>query len=202
MTPTRIVIVDDHAVVRRGVRALLEDQPGWEVVGEASAGLAALEMVSGLQPDVVVLDLSIPELHGLEVARRIRATSPQIEVLVLTMHESAELANQVRATGAKGFVLKSDADQDLVAAVEAVRRGEMFFSATAGGDAAAAHVTPREREILQHVANGRTTKEIAAELGISVKTVEAHRTNIMRKLSMRSMSDMVRYAVRSGIVQP
>jgi DNA-binding NarL/FixJ family response regulator len=202
MTPTRIVIVDDHAVVRRGVRALLEDQPGWEVVGEASTGLGALEMVSGLQPDVVVLDLSIPELHGLEVARRIRATSPQIEVLVLTMHESAELANQVRATGAKGFVLKSDADQDLVAAVEAVRRGESFFSTTAGGDSATAHVTPREREILQLVANGRTTKEIAAELGISVKTVEAHRTNIMRKLNMRSMSDMVRYAVRSGIVQP
>ena len=202
MTSTRIVIVDDHAVVRRGVRTLLDAQPGWEVVGEAATGPAALEMVSELQPDVVVLDLSLPELHGLEVARRIRATSPAVEVLVLTMHESAELANQVRASGARGFVLKSDADQDLVTAVEALRRGETFFSAIAETDASVGQVTRREREILQLVAEGKTTKEIAAELGISIKTVEAHRTNIMRKLGMRSMSDMVRYAVRNGIVQP
>ncbi len=202
MSGTRIVIVDDHAVVRRGVRTLLEAQPGWEVVGEASNGAAALEMVEALQPDVVVLDLSLPEVHGLEVARRIRASSPEIEVLVLTMHESAELAHQVKAAGARGFVRKSDADQDLVVAIEAIRRGESFFSAPPEGEVVPAPVTRREREIVELVADGQTTKEIAARLGISVKTVEAHRTNIMRKLGLRSMSDMVRYAVRSGIVQP
>jgi DNA-binding NarL/FixJ family response regulator len=201
----RILIVDDHAIVRRGVRALLEAQPELEIVGEASTGRAAVEMTETLRPDVVVLDLSLPELHGLEVTRRISADFSGIQVLVLTMHHSEELARQVRAAGARAFVLKSDADQDLVAAVTALRKGETFFSSTvtgaAGGDGTPAQITPREREIIQLVAEGQSTKEIAAQLDISIKTVESHRTNIMRKLGLRSMSEMVRFAIRNGIVQ-
>ena len=203
---TRILIVDDHAVVRRGVRSLLEAQPEWEIVGEASTGRTALEMVEREMPDVVVLDLSLPELHGLEVTRRIRSSFPSVAVLVLTMHQSEELARQVRDAGARAFVLKSDADQDLVKAVEALRLGDTFFSATVAGAVIDGHerpmhVTPREREIIQLVAEGQSTKEIAAQLDISIKTVESHRTNIMRKLGLRSMSEMVRFAIRNGIVQ-
>jgi len=204
---TRILIVDDHAVVRRGVRSLLEAQPEWEIVGEASTGRSALEMVERQNPDVVVLDLSLPELHGLEVTRRIRSSFPRVAVLVLTMHQSEELARQLREAGARAFVLKSDADQDLVKAVEALRAGDTFFSATVtgvvtDGHERPMHVTPREREIIQLVAEGQSTKEIAAQLDISIKTVESHRTNIMRKLGLRSLSEMVRFAIRNGIVQP
>jgi DNA-binding NarL/FixJ family response regulator len=213
----RIVIVDDHAVVRRGVKSLLETQPGWIVCGEASTGREAIEKVTELQPDIVVLDVSLPELNGLEATPEILKASPGTEVLVLTMHHSEELARQVFTAGAKGYVLKSDADHSLVAAIESVRRHKPFVTNAVtefvldsdlqseprdGHEGPKVATTPRERQIIQLVAESRSSKEVAATLGISVKTVESHRTNIMRKLRLRSVSDLVRYAIRNGIVEP
>jgi DNA-binding NarL/FixJ family response regulator len=213
----RIVVVDDHGVVRRGVRALLESHPGWQVVGEGSTGREAVELVRTVRPHVVVLDLSMPDMNGLEATRQIVAESPQTEVLVLTMHHSEQLARDVLQAGARGYLLKSDADQSLIAAVDNLRLHKPFLTSTvtefvldgymqlhdgANGDVSAAMVTPREREILQLVAEGHSSKEAAATLGVSVKTVDTHRANIMRKLRLRSVSDLVRYAIRNKIVQP
>ncbi len=216
MTAFRILIVDDHAVVRRGVRALLESHDGWEVCGEADNGRDAIEKVAELQPDLVVLDVSLPGLNGLEATPQILRASPNTEVLVLTMHHSEELVRQVLRSGAKGYVLKSDADHSLVQAIETVRQHKPFVTnaitefaldSYLRGDSGEIPVpdiptTPRERQIIQLVAESRTSKEVAATLGISVKTVESHRTNIMRKLRLRSVSDLVRYAIRNGIVEP
>jgi DNA-binding NarL/FixJ family response regulator len=216
VTPLRILIVDDHAVVRRGVRSLLESQPDWEIAGEAATGREAVEQASQLQPDVIVMDLSLPELNGLEATRQILKESPRSEVLVLTMHHSEELARDVLQAGARGYVLKSDADQCLIAAVESLGSHRPFLTSTVtefvlgdylnrgdGRDRSEAHppVTAREREILQLLAEGKSNKEAAAALGISVKTIEAHRANLMRKLRLRSVSDLVRYAIRNKIVQ-
>ena len=214
MTPLRILVADDHPVVRRGVRALLEGQTDWQVCGEASTGREAVEQAKRLDPDIVVLDLSMPELNGLDATRLILRDAPRTQVLVLTMHRSEELAHQVIRAGARGYVLKSDADRELVAAVDGLRQRRSFRSpslrtpamggpgnaqgeegAKDGGD-----LTPREREIVQLVAEGRSSKQVAELLGISVKTVESHRTNIMRKLRIRSVSELVRYAVRNGLI--
>jgi DNA-binding NarL/FixJ family response regulator len=218
MTPLRLLVVDDHAVVRRGVRALLESQPGWEVCGEAADGQEAIRKAAELKPDIVVLDISLPGLNGLEATSRILKESPEIEVLILTMHHSEELAQQVIKAGARGYVLKSDADQSLVAAVERLSQHQTFFTSRVaefvieagvrGGNTRhvvedpSRRMTSRERQIVQLVAEARSTKEVASQLGISVKTVEAHRTNVMRKLRIRSVSELVRYAIRNGIVQP
>jgi DNA-binding NarL/FixJ family response regulator len=214
MTPLRILIVDDHAVVRRGVRALLETQPQWEVAGEATTGREAVDAATRLRPDIVVMDLSLPELNGLDAARQILKELPATEVLVLTMHHSEELARNALQAGARGYVLKSDADQNLIAAVESLRQHKPFLTSAVtefvlddyirhGDDTDARYpaVTHREREIIQLLAEGKSNKESAAALGVSVKTVEAHRANIMRKLRLRSASDLVRYAVRNNIVQ-
>jgi len=214
MNPLRIIIVDDHAVVRRGVRALLESQPGWEVAGEAVTGREAVDLAKRLYPDIVVMDLSLPELNGLDAARQILKDSPRTEVLVLTMHHSEELVRNVLQAGARGYVLKSDADQSLIAAVESLRDHKPFLTSTvtefvlddyvhrAEEDVVnAGTVTPREREIIQLLAEGKSNKETASALSVSVKTVEAHRANIMRKLRLRSVSDLVRYAIRNKIVQ-
>jgi DNA-binding NarL/FixJ family response regulator len=214
--PLHIVIIDDHAVVRRGVRALLESQPGWQVSGEGSTGREAVELVRRLRPHVVVMDLSLPELNGLDATRQIVKESPQTEVLVLTMHQSEQLAQEVLQAGARGYVLKSDADESLIAAVETLRQHKPFLTskvtefvlegymrrsnATDDGMPKDA-VTPREREIIQLLAEGNSNKQVASTLGISVKTIEAHRANIMRKLRLRSISDLVRYAIRNRIVQ-
>jgi DNA-binding NarL/FixJ family response regulator len=215
--PLRILIVDDHAVVRRGVRSLLESQEGWEVCGEATNGRDAVEQSGRLRPDVVVMDLSLPGLNGLDATRQILKEAPGTEVLVLTMHQSEELARDVLQAGARGYLLKSDADKNLIAAVDSLRRHKPFLSPTVTefvlddyirrGDAAQADftsvaVTPREREIIQLVAEGQSNKQAASTLGVSVKTIEAHRANIMRKLHLRSVSDLVRYAIRNRIVQP
>jgi len=212
----RILIVDDHAVVRRGVRALLEMQKGWEVVGEAQTGREGVDLARRLRPDIVVLDVSLPELNGLDAARQIRRESPQSEILVLTMHHSEELARDVLQAGARGYVLKSDADENLIAAVESLRRHEPFLTSKVTEfvlddylrrtDASAAEMphsalTPREREIIQLLAEGKTNKEVAVALGVSVKTIESHRANIMRKLHLQSLSDLVRYAIRNKIVE-
>jgi DNA-binding NarL/FixJ family response regulator len=214
VTPLRILIVDDHAVVRRGVRSLLESQPGWEIAAEATTGREAVDLARQLQPDIVVMDLSLPELNGLDATRQILKESPRSEVLVLTMHHSEELARNVLQAGARGYVLKSDADQNLIAGVESLGRHEPFLTSKVtefvlgdyvrrsddeGGSHAA--VTPREREIIQLLAEGRSNKETASHLGVSVKTVEAHRANIMRKLRLNSVSDLVRYAIRNKIIQ-
>jgi len=213
----RILVVDDHAVVRRGVRSLLESQEGWEVCGEATTGRDAVEQSRLLRPDVVVMDLSLPELNGLDATRQILKNAPGTEVLVLTMHQSEELAREVLQAGARGYLLKSDADENLIKAVDSLRQHKPFLTSAVtefvldgyvrqgdgtqndlGRDA----VTAREREIVQLVAEGRSSKQAAATLGISVKTIEAHRANIMRKLHLRSVSDLVRYAIRNRIVQP
>jgi DNA-binding NarL/FixJ family response regulator len=208
---TRILVADDHPVVRRGVKALLESREGWEVCGEASTGREAVEEVKRLDPDIVVMDLSMPELNGLDATRRIRRDSPRTQVLVLTMHHSEELAQQVLHAGARGYVLKSDADRDLVMAIESLQQRRTFQTPNlATAPAAGTEVGPapaewkdltsREREIVQLVAEGRSSKEVAALLGISIKTVESHRTNVMRKLRIKSVSQLVRYAVRTGLV--
>jgi len=213
----RILVVDDHAVVRRGVRSLLESQEGWEVCGEATTGRDAVEQSRLLRPDVVVMDLSLPELNGLDATRQILKNAPGTEVLVLTMHQSEELAREVLQAGARGYLLKSDADENLIKAVDSLRQHKPFLTSAVtefvldgyvrqgdgtqndlGRDA----VTAREREIVQLVAEGRSSKQAAATLGISVKTIEAHRANIMRKLHLRSVSDLVRYAIRNKIVEP
>src|SRR5688500_6248208 len=208
----RILVVDDHPVVRRGVRSLLESHDGWEVCGEATTGRDAVEQSRRLRPDVVVMDLSLPELNGLDATRQILKDAPDIEVLVLTMHHSEELARSVLQAGARGDVLKSDADEDLIEAVDSLQHHTAFLTATVPevvlddyrrrGDAAQddlALVTAREREIIQLIAEGKSNKQAAATLSISVKTIESHRANIMRKLHLRSVSDLVRYAIRNNI---
>jgi DNA-binding NarL/FixJ family response regulator len=217
MSSLRILVVDDHAVVRRGVRALLEGHPGWEVCGEAGTGREAVEKAGRLKPDIVVLDLSLPELNGLEATRQILRESPRTEVLVLTMHHSEELAQQVLQAGARGYILKSDAGESLIAAVETLVRREPYLTprltelvleryvrgpgGREGDSDGGIVLTPREREIVLLVAEGSSSKTIASALGISVKTVETHRTNVMRKLRLRSVSELVRYAIRNGLVE-
>lgn len=215
-TPTRILLADDHELVRRGLRTLLGSQPGWVVCGEASDGRTAVEMSRKLLPDIVVMDLSMPELNGFEAIRQILANQPKVEVLALSMHDSQQMVNEALDAGAHGYVLKSDAGSDLVAAVEALRRQRYFFSARLGASAsnlekidsrrsrrrpkAPGALTTREREILQLLAEGCTNKLVASRLGISVKTAETHRARIMRKLKMDSVTDVVRYAIRNGLI--
>jgi DNA-binding NarL/FixJ family response regulator len=213
----RILLADDHELVRRGLRTLLESQPGWEVCGEASDGRTAVEMSRRLKPDIVVMDVSMPELNGFEATRQILAKQPMVEVLALSMHESQQMVNEVLDAGARGYVLKSDAGSDLVAAVEALRKHSYFFSARLGASVKNLEqlvskrsrrrpkipgaLTAREREILQLLAEGCTNKLVAARLGISVKTAETHRARIMRKLKVDSVADVVRYAIRNGLIQ-
>jgi DNA-binding NarL/FixJ family response regulator len=207
----RILLADDHEIVRRGLKDLLEAEAGWRIVGEAATGREAVAKAKLLKPDVVILDLRMPELNGLEATRQIRRSLPGSEILVLTMSDSEELARTVLEAGALGYLLKSDAGRDVVAAVDSLGQHRPFFtsaiammvlqaflnSGAAGtpGDS----LTAREREIVQLLAEGKSNKEVAAVLGISVKTAETHRANIMRKLDLHSTSDLVHYAVRNRI---
>jgi DNA-binding NarL/FixJ family response regulator len=213
MCALRILIADDHSVVRAGLRTLLESRSGWEVCAEASDGREAVEKAVRLKPDVAVLDIGMPLLNGVEATRRIRISSPDTEVLILTMHESDDLVQQVVEAGARGYILKDDADRVLLAAVDAVRLHKPYFSTRLSGpidsdpssDAARAsrsRLTPREREILQLLAEGKSNKEVASLLGISVNTAEAHRANIMLKLDFHSITDLVLYAIRNNIINP
>jgi DNA-binding NarL/FixJ family response regulator len=212
----RILIADDHDIVREGLRMLLQSQVQWEICDEASTGREAVEKARQHRPDVVVLDFSMPELNGLEATRQIRKALPRTEVLILTMHDSEQLAREILAAGARGFVLKSHAKRQLVLAVTALGEHKPYFDSqvssllldsflnpeSAGPDAGPAdRLTPREREVIQLIAEGRTSKEIASKLDVSVKTVEAHRANIMNKLDLHSASQLVMYAVRNKIVQ-
>ena len=218
MSELRILIADDHELIRRGVRTLLEAEPGWKVVAEASDGQEAFEKAKETRPEIVVLDIGMPRLSGLEAARRLKRILPQIKVLMLTMHDSERLAWEVLNVGALGYVTKSDTARDLVIAIEALRRDKTFFTPKVdriildsflnGGSSKRAkemqgeQLTSRQREIVQLLAEGKTSKEVSALLNLSVKTVETHRANIMRRLSCHSVSDLVRYAVRNNIVQP
>ena len=217
MTRVRIVIADDHEIVRRGLRSLLEAVAGWEVAAEASSGREALEKVQELHPNVAILDVGMPVMNGLEATRNIVKASPQTQVLILTMHETEQMVRDVLDAGARGYVLKSDAGRDLVSAVEALLQHRTFFSPRVSDMLLAAYLqggerplsgaaqrnrlTAREREIVQLLAEGKSNKEVAATLNISVKTAETHRTNIMNKLNLYSISELVRYAVRN-IVEP
>jgi DNA-binding NarL/FixJ family response regulator len=210
----RILIADDHEVARRGIRALLESHPGWEVCGEASDGREAVNAANRLKPDLVLLDIGMPSLNGLDATRQILAAAPDTRVLILTMHDSEQVVREVLAAGARGFLLKSDAGRDLVAAVEALQHHRTFFTTKVAqlvlegylrpdpeSDRSLRSVlTPREREVIQLLAEGKTTKEVATTLNLSVKTAETHRTNLMRKLDLHSVVDLTLYAVRNGIV--
>lgn len=210
----RILLADDHDVVRHGLRHLLEQQEGWTVCGEASGGREAVEMARSLRPDVAVLDVAMPDLNGLEATRQIRKANPRTEVLVFTMHESEQMVREVLAAGAKGYLLKSDAARSIVAAVDALASRRPYFNwkvsetilegflraAASDGQAEAIEpLTPREREIAQMLAEGRSNKEVANRLDISVKTVETHRSALMRKIGARTVVDIVRYAVRNNL---
>jgi len=213
--PVRILIADDHQVVRTGLRALLESRTGWQVCAEAANGREAVEKAGQLKPDVAVLDIGMPLLNGVEATRQIRKLSPQTEVLILTMHDSEVLVQEVLEAGANGYILKDDADRNLVAAVDALRRHNPYLSSRVSEAASSAvgsdgssfsrssrsRLTPREREILQLLAEGKSNKEVAGFLGISVKTAETHRANIMLKLDFHSITELVRYAVRNKIIQ-
>jgi DNA-binding NarL/FixJ family response regulator len=217
----RILIADDHEVARRGIRAMLESHPSWEVCGEAKDGREAVELASKEKPDLILLDIGMPNLNGLEAARQILAVSPDIAILILTMHDSDQVVREVLRAGARGFLLKSDAGRDLVAAVEALQLQRTFFTTRVSQmvldgfldrdnrlDGTERNqedfddvLTGREREVIQLLAEGKTSKEVAVTLNLSVKTAETHRTNLMRKLGLHSVADLTRYAVRNGIVQ-
>lgn len=216
MSALKILVADDHDVVRAGMKALLEDQPGWQVVAEAGTGRQAVEKAKATTPDVAMLDVTMPELNGLEAARQIKKALPGTEILILTVHESEQIAAEVLKVGARGYILKSDAGRELVAAVKSVAAHKNYFTSRIaqmvsdstlkeGAQAIEAEdigsrLTPREKEIVQLLAEGKSNKEAASALNISVKTVETHRTNIMRKLRFHSVGELVRYAVRNNIV--
>jgi len=216
LEPLRLLVVDDHEVVRKGLRSVLEQQPGWQVAGEAADGREAVSKAKELKPDITVLDISMPALNGLEATRQMLKQDSRAKVLILTMHESDPLIQEFLNAGARGYLLKSDAGKDLITAVEAVRRNKTFFTAKVGQmvldgyldkkphpadtDAPPSRLTPRQREIVQLLAEGKSSKEVAVALGLSVKTAETHRANIMRRLECHSVSELVRYAIRNGII--
>lgn len=213
----RILLADDHDIVRRGLTALLQERPEWEVSGEASSGRDAVELASRLQPEIAIIDLMMPDLNGLETTRRIRKVSPRTQVLVFTMHHDEELVRDVLDAGARGYLLKTDFERHIVTAVETLLRQQPYFSAQISetvlggflrsgrqghGASAAPRLSPRENEIVQLLAEGYRNKIIAHKLGISIKTVETHRTTLMRKLGIKSIVELVRYAVRNHLTEP
>jgi DNA-binding NarL/FixJ family response regulator len=218
MKPLRILIADDHDLVRRGVKALLQAHADWQICGEAVTGREAVAKAQELKPDIVILDISMPDLNGVEAARRIRKASANTEVLILSMHYSDQLIREIVDAGVRGYIVKSDSDRDLIIAVETLAKHRPFFTPlatdvilskfNAGGpvtdvpESIRDRLTSREREIVQLLAEGKSSKEIASSLNLSVKTVETHRANIMRKLDMHNVSELVRYAVRNQIIEP
>jgi DNA-binding NarL/FixJ family response regulator len=217
MDEMRLLVADDHELVRTGLRTLLEKQPGWKVEAEAADGRDAVAKAIELKPDVAVLDISMPHLNGLEATRQIAKEARGTKVLIITMHESDPLIREVLDAGAKGYILKSDAGRDIVTAVEALRRNKTFFTSKVAQivlegylkkEQPAEHcrsrrerLTPRQREIVQLIAEGKSSKEVAVALGLSVKTAETHRANIMRRLDCHSVTELVRYAIRNDMVQ-
>jgi DNA-binding NarL/FixJ family response regulator len=209
----RILIADDHQAIRQGVRTFLESREGWHIVGEAENGRDALRFAKQLQPDVAILDYSLPLMNGLELTRAIRHQLPRTEILIYTMHDQEGILVEVLRAGARGYVLKSDPSAHLISAVEALAMHKPYFSATISetlldcfieqghGNNSATVLTPREREIVQLIAEGKINKQVAYLLDISVKTVETHRASVMHKLKLKSTAELVLYAVRNNFVQ-
>ena len=206
------MIVDDHGAVRRGVRQLVESKPYYQVVGEAADGRAALELAQETKPDITILDYSLPELNGLDLAHLLKRSFPRMEILLYTMHDREEIIMDVLRAGVRGFVLKSDTEPHLIAALDALSVHRPYFSNAISEtllekfletkpQPCASSLTHREREVVQQIAEGRINKEIARILNISVKTVETHRASAMHKLKLRTTADLVRYAIRNNIVQ-
>jgi DNA-binding NarL/FixJ family response regulator len=217
-SPLRILIADDHDVMREGTRAVIERQPGWEVCGIAVTGREAVKQAFALKPDVVVMDMSMPELNGLDAAVQIKRRLPQTEILIFTAHQTDKLIREVFEAGAKSFIFKSDAHHFLVEAIESLSKHKPFFtnkvsevlfaeilhrSEEKSDDAQTSlRLTRREREIVQLLAEGRSNKEIAGVLGVSVRTAETHRANVLRKLNLDSVASLVRYAIRNKMIEP
>jgi DNA-binding NarL/FixJ family response regulator len=212
MSELHILVVDDHPIIRFGLRTLLEARPGWKICGEAATGQVALRKTKKLKPDIVLLDLCLPDVHGLEVIPRIIEIHPRARILVLTEHESREVATLALISGARGLMLKSDGLREVIQGVQSLARGKSFHSRRAGaliknggsqeakfGDLQAA-LTSRELQVLKLLAAGKTNKQVAAALEVSVRTVEAHRASLMRKLDLRSLSDLIYFAIRHRIV--
>src|ERR1700680_146955 len=214
----RILIADDHEVVRRGLCMLLQSHDGWEVCGEAKDGRETVEKAKQLRPDVVILDVGMPNLNGLAATRQLTQHNPSCKVIVLTITDSDQVIREALDAGARGFVLKSDAARDLVSAVEALQRNRMFFTPRVNDMVLAGFLdkgykpsngeaprlptlTAREREVIQLLAEGKSSKEVASLLNLSTKTAETHRSNIMRKLSFHSIRDLVVYAIKNNIIQ-
>ncbi len=210
MSRFRVLIADDHEVVRQGLRALLAAHPGWEVCGEASDGWEVVRKAAELRPDVIAMDIGMPNLNGLDAAQQILNHDPRQKILFLTVYDSEQVAQKAMAAGARGILLKSDAGRELITAMDALQRNSTYVSAKlnkANSVTAPARgqgkdvLTPRERQVVQLLAEGKSTKEVATLLNLSVKTAETHRSNIMSKLGLHSISEVVLYAVRNNIVQ-
>ncbi|PYL83266.1 MAG: DNA-binding response regulator [Verrucomicrobia bacterium] len=216
MKTLRILLADDHKVVRQGTRALLSTVPEWEIVGEADNGRDAVSLTSELKPDIVILDIGMPELNGLDATRQIKKKLPETEVLIFTGQETEELVHDVFDSGARSYIMKTDAADHLIDAIKALSEHKHFFTSriseivfaryiqekgTLEGAPEKSRITDREREIVQLLAEGKSSKEIATILGISVRTVETHRAAIMKKLGLKSFSELIRYAVRNKIIE-
>ena len=206
----RVLLADDHAVVRQGFRLILAAQPDMEIVGEAGNGREAVELAERLHPDIVVMDVAMPELNGIEATRRLARLSPHTRVLALSMHKDSVYVREILRAGARGYLLKDSIDRDLLAAVRAVASGDGYLSPGVSEAVLSdyrRHVTDpldllssREREVLQMIAEGKTNKEVATVLNLSVYTVDAHRGRIMEKLNLHSMGELVRFAMRNGLI--
>jgi DNA-binding NarL/FixJ family response regulator len=214
----QILIADDHEIVRRGLKQALAERPEWKVCGESGTGRDAVAKALRLKPDVVVMDIAMPEMNGLDATRKIRQALPETQFVILTLHLSDQLVYDILEAGARSYILKSDAERDLITAVEAVSRKRTYFTSKVSEmmvnrfhsdgnppreepGPLRMRLTARQREIVQLLAEGKTNKEIANTLNISVKTAETHRANIMRRLALHSVSDLVRYAVKNQIIE-
>ena len=213
----RVLVVDDHAFIRRGVNSILQSFPEWELCAEAENGQEAVRLADELRPEVIIMDVSMPVLNGIEATKLISRSHPEIKIVLLTLHDSAELLRSGFRAGARGYLLKSDAGRDLVSAIDALRRNKTFFTPKVSqmvldgyldkspkekqaDNEESLRLTSRQREIVQLLAEGKSSKEVAAVLGLSVKTAETHRANIMRKLDCHSVTELVRYAIRNHII--
>lgn len=211
MRRMQILVADDHEVVRKGIRTLLDGRPGWAICGEAATGSDAVAKTARLKPDVVLLDITMPGLSGLEAVPEILKAYPPAKILVLTMHDSGRMASRILAAGASGLVLKSDAARDLILGLEALRKNKVFLSPKVTsllvnelrqkqGEPAPDVLTSRETEVLKALAEGKSNKEVAYRLGVSPRTIDAHRAHIMKKLRLRTLSDLVHFAIRHTLV--
>ena len=217
MSPYRIVLADDHVMFRQGIKNILEKDKGLEVIGEAGDGLKLLELLNKAIPDMIILDISMPNLRGIEATREIKMILPEVKVLILSMHKDKEFVYSAISAGAEGYLLKEDADTELFAAIEKIRQEGRYISPLLLGDLTdelfqtrqKGHLTPqdeplttREREVLKLIAEGISNKEIAALLFISIRTVEHHRANIMEKLNIKQTANLIKYAIRKGYTTP